>query len=116
MSIAAGSLNRRLRIEQRDAGADDAGQPLETWSTVRTVWADIRAPKGLAAAEMVAAGHEASLTTYSARIRYCTDLTAQMRAVEVVGEDDGQTFDIEQVIPDLGGRQHTDLVLTTGAV
>lgn len=41
MMLAAGRLDRRVAVQQRDAGQDAAGQPLQTWSTVLTCWAAI---------------------------------------------------------------------------
>lgn len=107
--LDAGQLNRRITIERRTAGQDAAGQPLTTWETVAQVWANFRAPSGAASAERLAADREASLTTYSVRIRYRTDITAGMRVTEA-----GAVYDINQVIPDAAGRVHTDLVCTVG--
>jgi SPP1 family predicted phage head-tail adaptor len=44
--MEAGKLNRRVTIQQRSAGEDDYGQPVEGWADVATVWADISDIKG----------------------------------------------------------------------
>lgn len=41
MAIRAGTLRRRLVIEQRSTSQDTAGEPVATWTTVATVWGDI---------------------------------------------------------------------------
>lgn len=111
MSLNAGWLNRRVTFLQRSASQDAAGQPVETWTTYATRWADVRSPSGSAAAEQLAADRETSTVAYSVRLRYCTDITNAMRA-----QIDGITMDIAQVIPDRAGREHTDVVCVAGAV
>jgi SPP1 family predicted phage head-tail adaptor len=108
--LPAGKLNRKLVIQQRDSGVDAAGQPIETFSTFATVYAWIRQPTGSASAERITGGQEVSSGVFSARIRYRTDITAGMRAVENL-----VVYDIKQVMPDVAGRHYTDLVLETGA-
>ena len=113
MSLPAGRLSNQVRIDQRTppGTVDAAGQPLAAWTPLVTLWADIKAPTGLAAAERLTADRETSLATYSLRIRYRTDITPAMRAVHL---STGTVFDIDQVLPDLANREHTDLVCTTG--
>ncbi len=109
MPLNAGRLNRRITIEQRTAGVDAWGQRLTTWTTVATCWADVRAMSGSAAAERVAADRETSVTAYSMRIRWRTDVTAGMRVSM------GTTrFDIVDVIEDQAGREYVDLVCQQG--
>lgn len=40
-----GRLNRRISLQQRSGTLDAYGQQLTTWSTIATVWANIK-PKG----------------------------------------------------------------------
>ena len=42
MKIAAGSLNSRVTIETPTMTQDAAGQAIPSWSTLATVWANIR--------------------------------------------------------------------------
>lgn len=44
--IRAGLLNRRLAIQSRSTAQDAAGQPLNTWTTIATVWAAIEPLSG----------------------------------------------------------------------
>lgn len=109
MSIAAGQLDRRVTIQQRAAGVDTYGQPSTTWETLATVWAWVKAPSGASLAERVAADRQASLVTYSVRIRYRADVTAGMRLL--VGSD---TWDIDSVVIDHARREYVDLVCVVG--
>src|SRR5688572_14879300 len=108
--LAAGKMNRELVIQQRTGAADAAGQPSETWETFATVFAWIKSPTGSASAERISGNQEVSSASLSARIRYRTDITAGMRATE-----NSVVYDIAQVVPDVAGRQYTDLVLVAGA-
>lgn len=99
--ISAGCLDQRIIIEQRAAGQDAIGQPVETWSLVAAVWADIRHPSGLSA---IKADADTSLVKASIRIRYRTGLDAGMRAVQ-----GGGVYDIKAVLPD-SKKQYIDLV------
>jgi SPP1 family predicted phage head-tail adaptor len=111
MTIDPGRLNRRVTIQQR-SGSDDAwGQPSTGWATLATVWADVRAPRGVSAAEGLSADREAAPTSYSVRIRYRTDVTPAMRVV--IG---AQTMDVSDVILDHAGHEYVDLVCVQGTV
>lgn len=109
MTLAAGRLNRYITIQRRVAGADAYGQPSTTWETFAQTWADVRAPAGRAAAQAVTADRTTSTTAYSMRIRYRTDITADMR-VQLAGV----VYDIAEVLPDLAHHEHTDLVCVAG--
>lgn len=100
--MQAGKLNSRITIEQRTTTQDENGQPVETWTTVATVWAHIRHLGGL---ESIKADADVSILKASIRIRYRTGLDAGMRVVH-----GANTYDIETVLPDVSGNQHLDLV------
>ena len=104
-----GQLNRRITIERRVSGEDAAGQPIEGWEPVATVWADIRTPSGLSGARDMQGDIATSLVRYSIRIRFRDDLDTEMRVLA-----SGQVFDIKQVRPDYAGRVWTDLVCEVG--
>lgn len=99
--LRAGTLNRRVRIEQRGENYDEAGQPIEGWTPVATVWADIRFTSGM---EAIKAGAETSINKASVRIRYRRDLNAGMRLTH-----DGIAFNVLAVMPDLAKREYVDL-------
>lgn len=98
--IAAGQLKTRATIQQRSAAQDALGQPVETWSTVAVVWANVRFPSGLAA---VKADADLSVVKASIRIRYQAGIDAGMRV-----SADGQLFNILAVLPSRN-EGHTDL-------
>lgn len=100
--MRAGRLNQRITIQSRSATRDALGQPVETWSDVASLWADIRFPSGM---EVVKGGAEVSIVKASIRIRYRTDIDAGMRV-----EHGSNTYDVKAVLPDVAGRQHLDLV------
>ena len=102
VSIVAGKLNCRVVIKQPAAVQDAAGQPIPTWTTLATVWANIRSLNGL---ETIKGGAESSVAKASIRIRYRTDVTAAMRVVH-----GSTTYEIKAVLPDVEGRRHLDLV------
>lgn len=96
----AGKLNRRVVIEQRTATVDALGQPLEMWSTVATVWGDVRHQRGL---ESLKADATTSVVRASVRIRYRADVNAGMRLVQ------GSTrFNVIAVLPQ--GNEALDLL------
>lgn len=77
--MSAGKLNRRATIKALQSGQDEIGQPVTTWSTVATVWADIRHLSGL---EQIKGDADASIVKASIRIRRRSDVNAGMRAYE----------------------------------
>ena len=95
------ALNHRIDIEQRAAGEDELGQPVETWTLVAAVWADVRHLSGVSA---IKAGADVSLVQASIRIRHRSGINDGMRVTH-----DGQQYDIRAVLPD-GKRQYLDLV------
>lgn len=107
MARAAGKFNRRITIQRLVTGQDEIGQPVSTWTDVDTVWARIAHKSGL---ETIKSDAPVSVVQASIRIGYRTDIDAGMRAVY------GATlYDILAAIPDVAGREHTDLVCQTGA-
>lgn len=104
--MRAGRLNRRITLQSRTTTQDAAGQPVETWSDVANIWADIRNPSGLSfASETIKAGVEASTVRLSVRTRYREDIDPGMRLV--IG---ATNHDIVATIPDHAGRQYLDII------
>lgn len=98
--MRAGLLREQITIEQRSTTPDAIGQPTESWSTVATVWANIRHISGL---EAIKAGATTAVVKASIRIRYLDSLNAGMRVVH------GTTvYQIESVLP--APPIHVDLV------
>jgi SPP1 family predicted phage head-tail adaptor len=128
MGLAAGMLNRRIRVEKEvpllgDDGQpllDGADQPLTGWALHVRLWANIRTSNGR---EFIAGGVESATADASIRVRYRMDITPGMRVVLGASEAEsgaidytGATFyDIVKPLPDVHRREHTDLVCRTGA-
>lgn len=74
--MQAGKLNERAIIQQLASGQDALGQPVQTWSTVATVWANVR---HLSGSETIRAGADSSAVKASIRIRHRSGLNAGMR-------------------------------------
>lgn len=109
MSLAAGTLNRRISIQRRVSGTDDAGQPLPGWESVVDVWAHVRGQTGMGTITGLQDNVAASIERYSIRIRYREGLDAGMRVVY-----GAQIFDIRQIRMDFERREWTDLVCELG--
>jgi len=71
-----GRLSTQVTLKSPPTGEDSLGQPSGSWTTVATVWADIKNLSGL---EAIKAGVESAVTKSSVRIRYRADVTAAMR-------------------------------------
>lgn len=111
MPLNVGKLNRYITIKRLVGTRDAAGQPTNTWETLRTDWAQILAPSGKSVAEKVLADRETNPVAYSFRVRYCTDVTIAMRV-----ECEGVTYTVANVVPDVARREHTDIVGVAGVV
>ncbi|MDP3273021.1 phage head closure protein, partial [Limnobacter sp.] len=72
----AGKLNCLVAIQQPPGAQDALGQPTGSWTTLATVWANIRYLNGV---ETIKADAATSVTKASIRIRRRTDVTAAMR-------------------------------------
>lgn len=109
--IRAGSLNRRVTIEKRSSTRDAGGQLVDVWTEYATVWANVitQAGIGFVSQQFVAGGAERNRATMSFRIRYRTDITADMRI-----KHQGAYYEIHAVLPDLDRREYVDLGASIG--
>ena len=103
--MEAGKLNSRVKIQQLAAGQDSIGQPVQTWSDVATVWANIKSASGVKALEAMRAGADSSITLVSMRVRRRTDITAAMRVSHGT-----VIYNITGVLPDEQAKTYMDLV------
>ena len=101
--MRAGQLRTPIVLQQRTSGQDGAGQPVDAWTDLVTLWADVRTVGGL---EAIKADAVAATTKASARIRWRADVYAAMRVLI-----DGQPWQITAVLPDINHRRHVDLAL-----
>ena len=44
--MRAGQLDRRIVIERNTPATDSLGEPIDSWATLATVWAEVREPRG----------------------------------------------------------------------
>lgn len=102
--MKAGDLNRRVTIQARIAGADAAGQPLDAWGDVATVWANVRGETGMGTIRN-SGDIPTPIKKYSFRIRFRDGLGEGMRVIY-----SGQAYDVQAVRMDFAGREWTDLV------
>ncbi|WP_306393349.1 phage head closure protein [Telluria beijingensis] len=95
-------MNDRVALLKRAAGRDGAGQPVESWSVLRTVWANVKFQSG---AEAMRANADVSIVKCSIRIRAARDVDASMRA-----RHQGVIYDVQAVLPDSNDRDFMFLV------
>lgn len=76
MALAPGSLWTRVTIEQATETRNAVGEPVLTWSTFATVWADVQS---LSSREMERYGETVGFMTHRVMIRYLSGLTSAMR-------------------------------------
>lgn len=105
--MQAGKFNSQVRIERPGTVQDGAGQPIKGWTLFAEPWANFGDMNGR---QFIAADRETSEASLSIRIRYRTDITADMRVVH-----DSVIYEILAVLPDRAGRKHVDLACKTGA-
>lgn len=97
-----GKLKWRCILQQPQAGQDAIGQPLTGWVEVARFWADIRQTGGL---EAIKAGAVTAKVQASIRLRYRTGISSGMRVL--CGD---VAYNVLAVLPDLVGKEYTDLV------
>ena len=101
MSLAH-RLRHRVTIEQKTAGEDAWGQPVETWETVAIAPAEVWPLSGR---EYIAAQAEQAGVTTKITIRYQAGIEPAMRVLH-----DGKTYNIRAVLPDPTARRHITLM------
>jgi SPP1 family predicted phage head-tail adaptor len=100
--MQAGTLKTRVVIQQQSAVQDSIGQPVNTWTTYATVWADIRHKSGV---EAIKSGEVTSTVKASVRVRYKAGITAAMRVVH-----GSVVYQIQSVLRDVAHKDYMDLV------
>lgn len=108
MSLEAGKLRHRVRIEQLTPSKDSDGDPVEVWTLLAEVWAAI---EPLSAREFRASQAVQSEITGRITIRYRDDVSASMRIVHR-----GKTYNIAGVLADKEtGLEYLTLPVSEGA-
>jgi SPP1 family predicted phage head-tail adaptor len=100
--MQAGRLKNRVVIQQQSTTQDSIGQPVNTWTTYATVWANIIHQKG---AEAIKADQVMSTLRASIRVRYKAGITTAMRVSYA-----SKIYQIISIIPDAESKDYMDLV------
>ncbi len=88
--MAAGRFRHRITLQELVTGQDEAGQPVDMWQDVATVWAAVEPLRGR---EYFAAQQVQAEVTTRIRIRYRRGIRPEMRVLY-----DGRLFNILSVI------------------
>lgn len=112
--MRAGPINRRILIQRRAEGTDEAGQPIMGWEDVGEAWAGIANETGMGAIRSSLQGNvPASIARYSFLMRFATvqalGVDSGMRIVH-----DGMVFDIKGITRDLRGREKAYILTEEG--
>ena len=91
--MRAGQIDRRIVIERNTTTDDSLGEPIDSWATLATVWAEVREPRGR---EFFAGGQRVAEVDTVFIIRHRTDVTAKDRI-----NYDSKLYDI-QFIGEIG--------------
>ncbi|USE81152.1 phage head closure protein [Cupriavidus gilardii] len=104
--MRAGARSALVEIQRNVPVRDEAGQPISSWQTVATAWADVRHRSGM---EAIRGDAPASVVQVSARLPYPVMAEIQIdTGMRLLHE--GERYDIQAVLPDRQKRQHVDLV------
>ena len=104
-----GRLDRRITIQQSTPTQDAAGQPIESWAALATVWAEV-VPVG--GSEVFQAKQFGAEAVAKFRIRYRGDVTRAMRVVY-----DSDNYDISDVAEDRRfERRQFEIITATAGV
>ncbi len=104
--MRAGKLRHRIKIEQNTPTADAAGQLRPSWQAVHE---DVPAEVlGVAGGERVRGVNVQTTTTHVIRIRYCGDISTEMRVVH-----DGLAMNITRVADPDGTRREEIIEAST---
>jgi SPP1 family predicted phage head-tail adaptor len=103
VSIRAGDLDTRVRIERRSTVQDAAGEPALAWELVAERWGSIERTPG---SEVWASAQRSGRVPTVFRLRYLADVVPAMRVV--VG---ARVYDIGSVVRPSG--RAADMLLVT---
>lgn len=87
--MGCGALNRRLTFEANTPSRDALGQPIESWSTLATVWAAIDYGNG---GEKIENDREIHTSKITFTVRYRADVSVKNRILF-----EGEYYDIRDI-------------------
>lgn len=99
----AGRLDRRIVIKSRDAGTNSFGEPVDTWTTLATVWANV-AP--VSDGERWRAGETLAAKACRFTIRYSATVAVVDPTYQITY--DGRVWDI-QGVKEINRREFLEL-------
>ena len=99
--MRSGRLDRRLTLQRKTATENDYGEPVETWTTLATVWAEKIPVRGF---ERYAAMQTVAEVDTRFKIRYRTDISPLDRVVCA-----GTTYDVQGVL-EIGRREGWEIL------
>jgi SPP1 family predicted phage head-tail adaptor len=91
-----------VEIQEKSQARNDYGEAIETWSTVKTVWASVEPLRGQ---EYRESRLQAQATSHRIRIRYYAGLSPENRV-----RFKGRIFEFESVIAPLEKRDLMELM------
>lgn len=107
--MRAGKLRHRLRIESETEARDAVGGVTRSWSTVATVWGEVRSPRG---AEELRVHTVQEVGVRVIEIRYRSDVTTHHRLVHVEAGADAAIYNVKSAV-DPDGRRRRLLIECT---
>ncbi len=90
--MSIGPMDQQITIQQNTPTQDATGQPIESWATLATVWAEYLPVSGR---EFWAARQVNATAVANFRIHYRSDVTRKMRV-----SFDGDTYNIADAAED----------------
>ena len=91
--MQAGTLDRRITIQQSTDTQDAAGQPIAAWSTFAAVWAGHKDMRGR---ERFASEQDLAVRTVTFRMYWLDGVHERMRVID----EDGTVYDIQGIAGD----------------
>ena len=107
MTLTAGKLTQRIRIEAPLETRSEYGDVVKDWVLHAELWANVR---NISGREYTVRGLDLGTVNTSIRIRLKRSVTDEMRVLYR-----GQVYAIVAVLHDDAGREYTDLVCSVGA-
>lgn len=101
MALAAGRLRRRVVLSTRVLTQNLYGEPVESWTTLATVWGAVEPVRGK---DFWTAKQQMETASAKILIRYRSDLTSVHRATA-----DGVTWDILSIVMPESRKEHMEL-------
>lgn len=105
--MRAGRMDRQITIEKPNGTLSGFGEPIDEWSVLAAVWADVQPQSGR---EFMAGGGEQATSNMIFVIHYRADLNRNMRIVY-----EGETYDIK-AIREIGRRAGMEIAVQASVI